>query len=540
MKRDLPTSADLVTREFATARAAADGDGRTISGIAVPYDEAVEIWDGFTEIIAHGACKPRLEPVPAFYRHRETIGVIPRHEHTEKGWAIEMRISETQLGNDALTLARDGALTRFSIGFYPLEFTDEIDQDGHITRTVTHAEILEVSLVPQPAYLSATVDEIRETAPRKEAPMNNAPAALTRADVDAAIRDALTPLSDEVRALHLAATAPTTPAVERRSAGELLAAALRDGDDSARQALEAAHRAAWSGATVVDAGADSDHPAWVGDLTRLIDNANPLANYFATGPLPSTGMTVEFGRLKDNTLTVEKQTEEGDTLATGKVSVDTATATVETFGGGSSLSVQAIERGRVNLVDLTLRGLAIAAGQQAADHFATHFEATVKSQLAKAITVNKAATALTWADIVGMIVDADKHYSGLGLSLDGLIVGTATFKALASLTDTTGRPLLAVSGQGVNAVGHVNPRALDGTNLANLRVIHNARQTSDGMGTGVVGTFFNRDAIRTRKSSLARLQDGDIFTLTRDFSVYYYGAFTDEIPTALVPLKLGS
>ncbi len=56
--------------------------------------------------------------------------------------------------------------------------------------------------------------------------------------------------------------------------------------------------------------------SYVGNLTpHLRRILRVQAQIFARGTLPATGMNVEFTQLKSNTLKVEQQLEEGDTLA---------------------------------------------------------------------------------------------------------------------------------------------------------------------------------------------------------------------------------
>jgi len=138
----------------------------------------------------------------------------------------------------------------------------------------------------------------------------------------------------DVRRLITATDRPTAP--DTRSAGQLIRAAL-NGDNTAVGTLERAY----TGTTIAD---DFAKPTWVKDLTRIIEAADPLAGLFAEGALPETGMTLEFGQLKENTVTVGKQAKEGDKLPVGKVSVKTATAEVETFGGAAEMSVQGMKR----------------------------------------------------------------------------------------------------------------------------------------------------------------------------------------------------
>ena len=76
-------------------------------------------------------------------------------------------------------------------------------------------------------------------------------------------------------------------------------------------------------------------------------------------------------------------------------------------------------------------------------------------------------------------------------------------------------------------------------NLAGVKLIPNFRQKTPP-APGIVGAFYNSEALRTYQSPVATLQDGDITALTNLFSVYFYAAFAAEIPAAIVPLKLGA
>lgn len=281
-----------------------------------------------------------------------------------------------------------------------------------------------------------------------------------------------------------------------------------------------------------------EDPTWVADLYHLIDNANPLMQLFATGTLPAEGNSIEFGRIKTNTLQVAVQANEGDDLVMGKIDTETDTAPIKTYGGYTSLSIQAIERTRANLLDLHLRGMALAAGATSAAAFNTFYESVVAQRGADALSISKAASALVWKDINGLVIDAAHTYSDLSMPLDGLIVDAATFKDVTSLTDSQGRPLFIVTGQGVNAVGTANPQALS-AEVAGLTLRPNFHQTS-AVGEGVVGAFYSKDALRSYVSNTVRLQDTNVINLSQAYSVYFYAAFTDEIPGAIVPLKLGA
>nr|DAW00321.1 MAG TPA: prohead protease [Caudoviricetes sp.] len=532
---------NLTTRcVSATVRADTADDGRTIVGIAVPLDTPTRIIPGFFEQIARGAVDTAARPA-LFYRHAEPIGVVTSLREGDAGLEMTARVSDTALGRDAATLARDGAITSLSIGFFEVEYTDAESEDGTTTRTQTRIDLREVSLVPIPAYEDARITSVRQApAPTQEGPttVNKSTAAPTSEDLDA-IRAENAALARRLSLLEATGAAPAAPATETRSAGQLLRAAIVDGDKSAEAALAlVVGRAAPNTTTSADARMNT--PTFVADLTRLIDNANPLMKLFSTDELPATGNTLEFARLKESTLKVEKQSAEGAALPTGGVKTEVATATVATYGGGTVLTRQAIERTPANVLDLSLRGMAIEAGKRLATDFATAFEAAVKPRAAGTITAKKAAAELDWKTVLSLMLDALDAYEDIAMSCDGLILNRATFEALAGMVDSAGRPILAVSGNpATNAIGTVSAsgRWVD---LDGLRVVTNKHLTAAGMGENVVGAFYNREAIRTYTSPLASLQDQGVLDLTATFSVYQYAAFADEIPASLIPLKMGA
>lgn len=525
---------NLETRQYKVC-ATADGDGRTLTGLAVPYDTPTEIVPGWTEIIARGAIDLTARP-SLFYRHGEPIGVVTDMTDTADGLEITARISDTAQGRDAATLVADGAITALSIGFFEREWEDKETQDG-FTRTQTKIDLREISLVPIPAYDDAQITSIRHhhNQVKEPSPMTDS---ITRAQVDDALTEAVHPLVARLAALETTITAPTTTTVETRSAGQLITAAATD--ENARAALEHyALRAAPAVTTTADA--QFAIPNFIGDLTRIISVANPMMNLFSTGTLPPTGNVLEYTQLKANTITVSEQATEGAALPTGAITTEMIEAArVKTYGGATTISRQAIDRSPANILDLQLRGLALAAGKQLAADFVKHFKAAVKSQESKAIASSKALSAWKWNDILSLLLDAHQKYEDNAMQADGLIVDRHTYEAIAGMTDKSDRPIFTVSGNtGSNTVGTISASGryadLDGLRIVMAPGLSN---TASEMGTNVVGSFYTADAIRTYASPVASLQDTSVLDLTGAFSVYYYAAFATEIPYGLVPFKV--
>ena len=158
-----------------------------------------------------------------------------------------------------------------------------------------------------------------------------------------------------------------------------------------------------------------------------------------------------------------------------------------------------------------------------------HYEAVVATNATDPDRVAVVADETDFVEWVSAIVDAAEWYAGIGLSLDALVADKTKFKALASLTDTIGRPLMIVSGEGDNTVGRLNPKALTG-DLAGVNVRLNLKQTTPG------AAFVNGEAIRQYNGPVVELADENIVNLSKQFGVYYYAANATEIPGAIVPV----
>lgn len=137
-------------------RAPTDGDGRTIYGQAVPYGRDQRIDANLTERFARGAFThqlPAMHRVPATYQHQSMggaiIGRISSAEETDRGLQVAMRVSDTAVGRDTLTLVRDGAVGQLSIGFRVKQGHSR--QVNGVTER-TRASLFEVAIVPEGAY----------------------------------------------------------------------------------------------------------------------------------------------------------------------------------------------------------------------------------------------------------------------------------------------------------------------------------------------------------------------------------------------------
>lgn len=518
-------------------------DGFTFTGVAVPWDSPTRCfdwWDGaYEESFERGAVQDSDDAL-IFWRHSEPIGKITAQRDTDEGWEIDALISKTPRGIEAATLLRDGVIDRLSIGFEPLEKREvEPAAPGDLKQVIrTKVRAREVSLVPFPAYDGAKVSEVREE-PTQPVPATRNEDTPVPAPTDIPDLTALTERFDDFErnmTLALSERGDQASAAPTRTAGEALQSLVR-GDSEALEEYNQLRELAYEGVTEARAYTGSKTAdsvllnSWVGDLTRLAEEADPLRDLFSTGTLPATGMTIEYGQLKSNTVKVEKQSAEGADLAAGKVQIEPATAKVETFGGYTELTRQVIERSSVSYLDTSLRALAIAAGKSQALARRAALAEAVAAQITAANTVDLATN--NFVGWFSAIVDATEKYEDLGLSISQATITAdkATFKALGSLTDTTGRPLFVIHGSGVNAIGSVNPAvAPTDLDVSGVRLRLNTKQAAAG------AAFTHPLALRTYNSPVVSLQDSNIINLSQQFSVYYYGAYAHEIPAAIIPV----
>lgn len=498
----------LETRSFELR--AVNVDAREVTGIAVPYNT---VSNG--EMFAYGAAVP-ADNTMLFYGHEEPIGKIIAHQDTPEGLQITARFTEgVTKADEAYALVKDGVINSFSVGFRLLE--SHLDESG--VNVVDLADVREVSVVPFPWYEAATIQEVRteptESVMETETMTDSTPA-VAAADLEE-VREAVESVRREMSVALEART--VEPTMDTRSAGEIVHA-IAQGDEQAVRA--------YTGATTGDSVLIN---AWIGDLTRIVEQAAPLRGVFGSSALPGSGNFLEYASLTSNSVDVDVQAAEGDDLGYGEVVIDSHTAPVKTFGGYSQLTKQVIERSSIAYVDHVLRAQAIAAGVAINGFIRSEYETEHAAQITAGnkVTIDAASfAAATYADWLNAAIDAQVLFQAQGLAIDALVVDKATFKSLLTVESADGRPVFLVTGAGNNNVGTLNVQGLTGE-LAGIPVVVDSGLTADA-------AFVSSKALRFYGSPTVSLQQDNIINLSRDFSVYMYGAVAHELPAGIVPV----
>lgn len=504
---------NIETRDF---RGVVDTDQRTITGLAVPYDQEIAIANNTYERFAPGAIQT-IEDVKLFWNHDEPIGKVVEGRETDGGFEITAYISETPRGEEILTLLRDGVLNKFSVGFIPVEN----ERDGNVV-VRTMVDLKEVSVVPFPAYSGANISEVREEIEvvdtPDETPIEQESEPMSD-NIELDVRTALDEVAELRRVVEAGMnTATATPApVKFRSQGEFVKAMI-EGDEDAKVL---ARTASTSADTVA-------YPPFYGYIDTLIRSNRPTVEAFSRAALPAAGLTVEYAKIDSNTLAVGEQDPENEALSFGNLTFETVSAAIKTYGGYTSVSRQYIERSNINTVNTVFEALT--------QQYAKATNAALVAALAALSWTGKTfdadgGTAASLAE--GIANGAAYIYESTGLRPEFILADPDAYVTLVKVAASDGRPVLLQDGAGVNNIGSANIPGLRGS-VFGLPII-----VDPALASGTV-YMANPAAVITMESagSPVRLTSGDITTLTDDLSVYGYLAIATPRVGAIVKLDV--
>lgn len=508
-----------------TLRSADDSGTSTVEGVAVPFGDIIDTWDG-AETFDRDCSFEGLDEAKLCFEHGETIGRITKAESTDDGLHITARISDTARGRDAMTLIRDGVLDSFSVGFIPIE--SERDKAG-----ITHrrrVRLLETSIVSWPAYQNARLtgqrdsDALKETKEtRKETTMD-----------DNEMMDLLKSMQDEQRGLK-AAIAKTaggreTPRIvggEYRSRGEYLQALAR-GDEAAAKIMEECR-------DLIVTGDTGNTATWIADDLRLITERRKVSNLLTHDSLPATGMSMEYHVVTSDTTVADKQANEGDALTFGKLTFGTKSADINTYGGYTSLSRQVIERSTTPMLNTALRALQNAYAKVTEKAVRDHLYGEIKTQRDGTNHIDTAKTLANMGidDWVGLIVDAAEMADDRNVALTRLAVSKDVLKALVGLKDTGDR-FFNLSGDGSDTIGSFDLTGVAGE-FMRVPVVMLPKAEA---GTAA---FIDPASVTVWESGgPTQLTDGSVTKLTNDYSVYGYLSVATTLADGLIPVKFAA
>lgn len=159
------------------ADAEPEGDGRTLVGLAVPYDVELDVsdwWDDYSEVFRKGAfartIRNRANPVPLLFHHeRRGLPVGKATELTEQDDGLHASFHLTEgitAADEVLAAVKDGTMTGLSIGFEPVAHRviagpARTPPSARELHERTEVVLREVSVCNFPAYEDAGVTGVR-------------------------------------------------------------------------------------------------------------------------------------------------------------------------------------------------------------------------------------------------------------------------------------------------------------------------------------------------------------------------------------------
>ena len=158
----------LIPQLITVDSAAADGlPRRSISGVAVTYDETATVSDGTKVRFLQGSLPVTGRDPKLYLQHdsNQIVGKVVERVDTPQGMMFTAKISATRLGDEALTLANDGVIDAVSVGVTPTKFS--YDEQG--VMIVEAANWSELSLVSEGAFSGAIIERVAASVPDEPA-----------------------------------------------------------------------------------------------------------------------------------------------------------------------------------------------------------------------------------------------------------------------------------------------------------------------------------------------------------------------------------
>ena len=499
---------------------AADSNKRTISGKIVTWGEQGNTSAGATVFAKDSIALNKN--VKLLWEHELTkpLGRLTEATVTDSGIEASFKIAGTLAGDDALTEAAEGLRDGFSVGVAVNEWSNK---EG--VMEITSAELVEVSLVTEPAIRSARVEQVAASEENKDSDLatadsekptegdkvseNTAPAPA----VEPAVEAASAPAPTQVQAAYY-----TSPRVNLNvTAGEYLRAqvnAMR-GDSDARDLVAALDVATTSeNAGVVP-------PTYLREVVGVVDASRPFIDSIETAALPASGMKIYTPRITAQATVA--QTAESVEFDSTDTAIDTIETNVVKFAGANIVNLELLDRSEPSYVDQLVRMLAASYAQKT-DAYALG--------LARDTAVNSDGPTI-YGSITKGIADA---YGVMRFTPNRLLVapsaaGTIDFHDILSAEDDAKRPLFAAANPS-NAGGLVSQGSTNGT-VAGLSLVVDPNYTGDKWALvypSAAMTFHESGTLQLRSTIVA---NGQV-----EIGIYGYVAAVKKYPTAFRKLTV--
>lgn len=490
-----------------TATFAVDSERRTITGLAVPAGAVAES-NGRKISFAAGSLKaenPQRVKLLMGHNWDRAVGHLLRMEDTEAGIVMTFRVARGASGDEALTLAEDGAWDGLSVGVG--EFTEFEENDDVIH--VLSAPLYETSLTPIPAFDDARVTAVaaskqpskdKESAPMADEIKPDAVVTLSAADLSTAFADAIKATQP---ALNPAAALDITSAPLYRFDGirgdydlstDIIAA--QHGDSEAKGRLDTFMQSFAEFAIVGNAALNpsAQRPEMYVDQ---LDFTRPLFDRVNKGTLSDATPFIVPKFVSSSDLVAPHVS--GVAPGAGSLEVTSQTITPSAVSGRVEIPREMFDQGgSPQLSGIIWRQMVRAYYEALEARVATLLNAGTYGTIT--LTAGE-----TDADLVNELEAeiALLQFVRGGFRFDGLAAEAGLYTALAAAADTTGRKLLPISGA-TNSNGGATSR-FQTLDVAGVEVVP-SHALGATVGTAPASSFlFSNEDVHAWASAPSRL-----------------------------------
>ena len=453
--------------------AAGEDSPRTITGVAVPWDTPATVSSGEKVAFKRGAFDVNAKAPKLLEGHDMTQlrGVVTELVEAEEGLLFTAKFAKTRASDEAIELVKAGAYDSVSVGAIPIKF--KYDKQG--VMVVSSAEIIEISLVAQPAFKDAVITEIAASEPEADEPQ---PDNIPKEE----------PMSQDTPAVEASAEiVPTAPifatarkVVELPTAAEYIAAAIAGGD--AWHQMSTALKAAAPDVLTSDTPGLLPTPI-VGPAYNNYVGRRPVVDAIGAKAMPGGGKVFIRPEVTTHT-SMAVQAGENQALQSGTFVVFNNQVTKKTFGGYATISEQDLDWTDPNVLSLILEDMgriyAFTTDNEAADNLVAG--ATDTNNFA----VANIADPTEWSKFVYQAA-SDILTNSYGNLPTHLFLSPNIWQALGQLVDSSKRPLFPQVGP-MNAFGAMQPGSTDAVAFG-LRVVVDRAFANDTMIVGDASGF---------------------------------------------------
>jgi HK97 family phage prohead protease len=497
--------------------AAGEDSPRSITGVAVPWDTPAAVSSGESVMFKRGAFDVNAKAPKLLEGHDMTQlrGVVTELVEAEEGLLFTAKFAKTRASDEAIELIKAGAYDSVSVGAIPVKF--KYDKDG--TMVVSKANLVEISLVAQPAFADAVITEIAASQPDEESEEE----VVEPQPLDIPEEETMSAVTPTVEAS--AETVPTAPifAAARRetplpTAVEYIAAAISGGDQW--RAMSDALRAAAPEIVTSDTPGLLPTPILQPVYNNFIGR-RPVVDAVGVRPMPAGGKVFIRPEVTTHTsigASIGEQSPTGGTLVVFNNQV-----TKQIFGGYVNISEADIDWTDPSILQVVLDDMGRIYAN-ATDNYAADTLVAGASVTQGFLTADVAKPEVWMAEIAEAA--ATILNSSDGNLPTHLFCAPDRWRQLLALHDTANRPIFPQVGP-MNAQGNLGVNQYGG-NAFGLSVVVDRNFAS---GTLIVGDASGYELFEQQKGTMSIESPS---TLSRTIALRGYFAALMIDPTKFV------